>query len=126
MEKLRKNIFEELEKVKKLVQEILPEHKNLPKLLSILGTYHYNKKKYILLGKERVLYNKLIENSFNPFTAYKWALLERIPEDIRYQLKNGLISQKNASKAAVSRRRETETSMQRSIRQIGIILVRGL
>ena len=61
--------------------------RDLCKLLGRLGTYHYNKRKFIVLGKEKSLYNKLIENSFNPFTVYRWALLERAPDDIKFQLK---------------------------------------
>ena len=83
MAKARKNIFEELNKVKKLVYLFFPEI-SARDLCKLLGTYHYNKRKFIVLGKEKSLYNQLIENSFNPFTVYRWALLERAPDDIKF------------------------------------------
>jgi hypothetical protein len=127
MKKVRKNIFEELDKVKKLILDIDPklDMKEFPVLLGKLGTYHYNRKG-MLLGTDRKLYNVLIENSYNPFTVYKWSLLERIPEDVRYQLKAGIISQKKASRLSYKRRTETGTSLQVDLKQHGLILIRGL
>ena len=63
MEILRKNIFEELEKVKKLVLKTAPDFdmKDLSTLLGRLGTQHY-KKKGMLLGDARKIYNMLIKN----------------------------------------------------------------
>ncbi|MBT3406287.1 hypothetical protein HN419_03900 [Candidatus Woesearchaeota archaeon] len=128
MARIRKNIFEELEKVKKLVEVHFPEIeiRELCKLLGKIGTYHYNKKKIMLLGKDKLVYNTLIENSYNPYTVYRWALLKRVPEDIRFQLRNHNLSQKKASKLFFERRHETETSLQLSIKQLGLQLVRGM
>jgi len=124
----RKNIFEELDKVKKLVEVHFPQLcvRDLCSLLGRLGTYHYNKRKKMVLGKERILYNSLIENSFNPFTVYRWALLEKVPDDIRFQLRNHHVSQKKASSLAFQRRHETETSLQVDIKQLGLRLVREM
>jgi len=128
MTRIRKNIFEELNKVRKLVEVRFPEIelRDLCKLLGRLGTYHYNKKKNILLGKERDLYNTLIKNSYNPFTAYRWALLEKVPEDIKFQLRNHYLSQKKASKLFFQRRQETDTSLQVDIRQLGLRLIKEM
>ncbi len=72
MPEVRKNIFKELDKVKRMILEIDMEldAENFPKLLGRLVAYHYNKKG-MLLGKERMIYNVLIENSYNPFTVHK-------------------------------------------------------
>jgi len=128
MTRVRKNIYEELEKVKKLVTDNLSEFdiQNLCKTLGRLGTYHYNKKKYMLLGEERKLYELLITNSYNPYTVYRWALLERVPEEIRFQLRNHNLSQKKASRLFFERRHETETSLQISIKETGLRLIREM
>ena len=127
MSAVRKNIFEELDKVRKLVEVHFPKIKlrDLCKLLGKLGTYHYQRKN-MLLGKERDVYNNLIKNSYNPFTAYRWALLERVPEDIKFQLKNHYLSQKKASQISFQRRQETDTRLQIDIRQLGLQLIRGM
>lgn len=94
--------------------------------MSKLATYHYNKKKFVVLGEERKLYNFLVENSLNPFTVYRWLLLERVPDEIRFQLKNHLLSQKKASSTYFQQRHETETSLQQKIRALGLELIRGM
>ena len=63
------------------------EGRDLCEIMGKLGHYHYNKKKFILLGENRNLYTFLIKDEFNPFTVYRWLLLERVPEDIKYQKK---------------------------------------
>jgi len=128
MAKIRKNIFEELEKVRNLLKIRFPELdiRDLCPLLSRLATYHYNKKKTMLLGEERKLYDLLIENSYNPFTVYRWALLERVPQEIKFQLRNHFLSQKKASSAWFLQRHETETTLQISIREAGLQLIREM
>ena len=128
MARVRKNILIEIEKVKKLVEVRFPEIeiRDFCKLLGRLGTYHYNKKKMMLVGEERKLYNFLIENSYNPYTIYRWALLERVPEEIKFQLRNHYLSQKNAIKLFYEKRHETETSLQLHIKRLGLELVRGM
>lgn len=85
----KKDWLIEFYRLKEIVKTHFEEDglRNLKEIISKLTTYHYNKRKYILLGQERELYNFLIENSFNPFTVYRWFLLERVPEDVRFQLK---------------------------------------
>ena len=127
MEEVRKNIFEEYDKVKNLIKTELPDFdvRNLCKTLGKLGTHHY-KKKNMLLGEARKIYDLLIENSYNPFTVYRWALLERVPEDIRFQLKNHKLGQKKATRLFFERRHETETSLQLEIKQMGLKLIREM
>ena len=91
-----------------------------------LGTYHYNKRKFLLLGDEKKLYTWLIENGFNPFTVYRWFLLERVPEDIRFQLRNRQISQKTGSRIHFKRRHESESKVCVDIRIMGLNLVRSM
>tara|TARA_Y100000310_G_scaffold300204_1_gene335681 strand:- start:1179 stop:1562 length:384 start_codon:yes stop_codon:yes gene_type:complete len=127
MPRIRKNIFEELEKVKTLIKKEIPnlDIRNLPNILAKLATYHY-KKKGLLLGHERKLYYLLIENSYNPFTVYRWTLLERIPEEIKFQLKNYQISQKKASSLYFKRRHETNLSLQKDIKSLGLKLIQEM
>ena len=128
MAKVRKNLFDEYEKVKKLVMESFPtfDVRNLCVVLGRLGIYHYSKNKGMLIGEDRKLYDLLIENSYNPFTVYRWALLERVPNEIRFQINNHNLSQKNASKLFFERKHETDTSLQVSIRRLGLQLVREM
>ena len=128
MVRVRKNIFEELDKVRNLIKIRFPdfEIRDFSKFMSKLGSYHYNKKKFMLLGKEREIYFLLIENSYNPFTVYRWTLLERVPEDIKFHLRNHNLGQKKAIKLFLDRKHETETSLQISIKQLGLHLVRWM
>lgn len=125
---VRKSCFEELEKVRKLILEHFPDFdaRNLCVVLGRLGTHHYRKKKSMLLGKERQLYNLLIENSFNPYTVYRWALLERVPDEIKHQLRNHYLGQKKASKMFFERRHETETVLQVDIKQLGLQIIKEM
>ena len=86
----------------------------------------YNKRKGMIVGKERELYNALIENSYNPFTVYRWALLERVPEEIKFQLKNHYLSQKKAIRLFFEKRHETETGLQIEIKQLGLMLIKEM
>jgi hypothetical protein len=128
MSRVRVNIFEKLEQVKELVKVHFPELevRDLCPLLSKLATYHYNKRKLMLLGKERKLYHSFIENSYNPFTVYRWALLERVPDEIKFQLRNHNLSQKKASTMWFKQRHETETTLQIDIKRLGLRLIRGM
>ncbi len=127
MKGIRKDCLIELETLRKRLLEKFPEidARNLYLILGRLGTFHYNKKS-LILGKEREIYNFLIENSYNPFTVYRWALLEKVPEEIKFQLKNHFLSQKKASKIFFERRHETETSLQCELRQLGLRLIKEM
>lgn len=131
MAKVRKNWLGQYESVKLLLQKEFEEFKeikvrDLCKILGRLGTYHYDKRGKMLLGEERKMYNLLIENGFNPFTVYRWALLERVPQEIRFQLRNHYLSQKKASKIFFERKHETETSLQIDIKELGLRLIKEM
>ena len=125
---IRKGWIEQFEKLKNLVKVGFGEEgsRNLKEKISKLASYHYNKKKFILLGEDRKLYNFLIENSYNPYRIYRWFLLERVPEDVRFQLKNGMINQKLASKIQFKRRHEGKSKVCVDIKIMGLNLVRSM
>ena len=122
----RKSWIEKLNEVKILLKKKFPELEvhNVQEKMSNIAHYHYNKKNSMLLGGDRKIYNVLIENGFNPYTVYRWILLEKIPEDIRFRLNEQQISQKKAFSLAMNRRRETDSSLSKSLRQMGLQLVR--
>ena len=124
-ENMQKNHLQKLESLRKLMESRLtfPEGQNLCQIISKLAHYHYNKKQYFVLGFEKELYDFLIENSYNPFTVYRWLLLERLPEDIRFQIKQHKISQKKAVSEAFNRRHEGFKEITESIREYGINLI---
>jgi len=125
---IRKDWLVEYETLKNTVLERFGEEtlRNLRTILSKLGTYHYNKNKYMLLGKEKLLYDFLIENSYNPYTVYRWALLENVPEEIRFQLKNKIISQKKAQAVYFERRHQTKQGVCEDIFRMGMQLLRSM
>ncbi len=122
---VQKNFVKKLSSVRKLVKSRFPEEnmQNV-KEFSKLAHYHYDKKHFMLIGKEREFYDFLIENSYNPYTVYRWMLLENIPEDIKFQLKENRINQKQALSKAFERRQENDTSLALSIKEMGLKLVR--
>ena len=124
---VRKDYLGELEKLKLRLKEEFSDFDapDSHQLFGKLGVYHYNKKNMIL-GRERQVYNFLIENSYNPYTVYKWSLLARIPEEIRFQIKNHYLSQKNASKLFFKRRRETCSSIQKEVKDQGLRLIQEM
>ena len=124
-ENMQKSYLQKLECLRNLIDSRLPQQKGryLLEIMSKLAHFHYNKKKYLIVGEERALYNFLIENSYNPYTVYRWLLLERIPEDIRFQLKQRKISQKIALNRAFKRRREGFKELTQSIREYGLSLI---
>ena len=127
-ENMQKNYLGKLERLRKLLDSRLsfPEGQNLYSIMSKLAHYHYNKKQYMVLGFEKELYDFLIENSYNPFTVYRWLLLERIPEEVRFQLRQGQISQKKAMSEAFKRRRERLDINGEALKEMGLSLVRGM
>lgn len=79
-----------------------------------------------MIGLEKDIYNFLIENSYNPYTVYRWLLLEKVPEDIKFRLRQNEITQKQAIAKACIRRQETDETLGIAIRSMGLNLVRGL
>jgi hypothetical protein len=124
----QKNYLEKLQGFKKQIYSefVWLEGRDVCDMMSKLAHYHYNKNKFILLGQDKEIYDFLMKNSYNPYTVYRWFLLERIPEDIRHQLKDNEISQKKAISVAFNRRRETMESFTLSIKELGMNLIRRM
>ena len=128
MPKRAENFITKLEQARKLIAMRFPEMdmRNLVAKMGKLGSYHYNKKRYLLFGKDREFYNFLIENSYNPFTVYRWLLLERVPEEIKWQLKSHQINQRQAMKLNAQSRVINTLVLSQDIKEIGMKLVGGM
>ena len=123
----RKSWIEEYEQLKKEIGVRFGEEyvRNFSQIMAKLGQHHY-KKNSLLLGKEREIYAFLLEKGHNPFKIYRWCLIERIPETIRFQLKNGMINQKTALHMHFKNRHESKNSVCVEIRVQGLNLVRSM
>lgn len=124
---LRKNWLIDYESIKKEVLERFGEEyfRNFPQIIAKIAQHHY-KKNSLLLGKEREMYAFLLEKGHNPYKVYRWCLLEKIPEALRFQLKNGMINQKTALHMHFKSRHESENSICVAIRVQGLNLVRSM
>ena len=122
------NFLTKLEQVRKLIVIRFPQFdvQNLVEKMSKLAHYHYNKKRYLLVGQDRELYQLIVENSYNPYTVYRWLLLERVPEELKWQLKNHQISQKRATTLSLQRRKENSSSLTSEIKSLGMKLIGGM
>ena len=122
---MQKNFVEKLSELRKKLSVRFPtlDMQNLTEIMGRLGHCHYHKNRCVLLGDERDLYNFLIENSYNPYTVYRWLLLERLPEELRFMIKLGRMSQRNAVSEALRWRHETFESLGESIRERGLRLI---
>ncbi|MBU1976036.1 MAG: hypothetical protein KKG59_06555, partial [Nanoarchaeota archaeon] len=122
---MQKSFVEKLESLRILLSSRLPQLdvRNLLEIMGGLAHYHYNRKDYLLLGVEKEVYALLIENGYNPFTVYRWLLLERLPEDIRFQVSQRKMSQKKAVCEAFKRKHEGFQELSQSIREYGLSLV---
>lgn len=125
---MQKSFIEKLEQLRKQLNSRFPQldMQHFKELMAKIAHHHYSKEKGMLLGETRDLYHFLIENNYNPFTVYRWLLLERIPEDIRFQIKEHRISQKKAISEAFKRRTETMQELGENIRQAGLELIRRM
>ncbi|MFH1650246.1 MAG: hypothetical protein ABIA93_06890 [Candidatus Woesearchaeota archaeon] len=122
---MQKSFVEKLESFRILLKSRLPQVdvRNLQEIMGKLAHYHYNKKDYLLLGVEKDIYALLMEKGHNPFTVYRWLLLERLPEDIRFQVRQKKISQKSGISEAFKRKHEGFNELSQSIREYGLSLV---
>ena len=123
--KVQKNFVEKLESLRMLLNGRLPQLdvRHLKEIMGKLAHYHYNRKDYFLLGLEKELYALLIENGYNAFTVYRWLLLEGLPEDIRFQVRQRKMSQKKAVSEAFKRRHEGFKELTASVRNYGLNLI---
>ncbi len=125
---MQESFIEKLKTLRNALNEVFPtvDVHNLIKIMNKLAHYHYKKSKFYIVGVEKELYNFLIENSYNPYTVYRWLLLEKVPEDIKFRLKQNELTQKEAIAKACIRRHETEETLGGAIKSMGLNLVRGL
>jgi hypothetical protein len=125
---VQKNFVEKLNQVRNLIKIQFPnfDMQNLNKIMSRFAHYHYDKKKFLIMGETKKLYDFLIENSYNPYTVYRWMLLERIPEEIKFQLRQNLITQKKAVTEAFKQKHETSFELTHSIKGYGLRLIGGM
>lgn len=124
---VQKDYFRKLQSLKKRLYSEFSwlSGRDLCKVMGKLGHFHYNRKKIILLGEDRRLYDFLMQEGLNPYTVYRWLLLERVPEDIRYQLKENKLSQRKAFAEAFKRKQETSESISLSVQEQGLALIRS-
>lgn len=120
--------IEKLETAKRTVIAAFPnfDMRNLTAVMGRIGHFHYNSKKSMILGEEKKLYNFLIDNSLNPYTFYKWLLLERVPDEVRFMLNQKQISQKKAISLAFEQKHENNSELAEEIFRIGKSLIRGM
>lgn len=92
-EKLQESFVEKLERVKKAVAGRFPglEMRDFHLIMGRLAHYHYEKKRCLLVGESRELYDFLLEQGFHPFTVYRWSLLSRVHDDLRFQVRQGRV-----------------------------------
>lgn len=128
MKRNAENFVTKLEELRKKLLVRFPSLnvRDLTDKMSKLAHYHYNKRNFLIMGEDRELYNFLIENSYNPFTVYRWLLLERVPDEIKWQLRNRQISQKRAITLTIERRTETGSSLAADIKSQGMKLIGGM
>ena len=122
---VRDSFVVKLSSVRSLIKSrlTLVDGRHLLKLMGKLAHYHYNKKRFVILGVERDLYNLLISNSYNPFTVYRWLLLEKMPDDLKFKLKQREITQKKAVALAFERRGVGVKELTQSVRALGLSII---
>ena len=97
------NVFGKVKQFKESIFQSVPQKEDLA-LMSMVqklaNSWHYKRtRKGTVLSKEEAqLYEVMIMNHYNPLTVYSWLLLVNAPSEVRYKLKQGEISLRNASK----------------------------
>lgn len=125
---MQESFVDKLKTLRNRLKEAFPtlDVHNLIKIMNKLAHYHYKKSQFYIIGMEKNLYNFLIENSYNPYTVYRWLLLEKVPEDIKFRLRQNEMTQKEAIAKACIRRQETDETLGVAIKSMGLNLVRGM
>jgi hypothetical protein len=124
----RLSFLDELSSLRKLVESRFPSvnSRQFDDILSKLAHYHYNKKNLIVLGLERDVYDYLVSKSYNPFTIYRWLLLERVPEEVRFQIRKGELNQKEALRKAFRIKQDKKDIAGESLKKIGLELIKRM
>ncbi len=128
LENMQESFVDKLKSLRKKLAVRFPsmEMQDFEKILAKIAHFHYKKKKGLIMGEHREVYQFLIGEGLNPFTVYRWLLLERVPEDIRFRLKEREISQKKAVSLAFRRKHETREQLTESVRIVGLGLIRRM
>ncbi len=124
----RLSFLDELCSLRDLVESRFPsvDGRSFDDILSKLAHYHYNKKNSILLGLEKDVYYYLIKQGHNPFTVYRWMLLERVPEEVRFQISKGELNQKEALRKAFRIKQNKKDIAGESLKKMGLELIRRM
>ena len=124
----RLSFLDELSLLRKLVESRFSSvnGRQFYDIFSKLAHYHYNKKKCLVLGLERDVYDYLISQSYNPFTVYRWLLLERVPEEVRFQISKGELNQKEALRKAFRIKQDKKDIGGESLKKIGLELIKRM
>ena len=116
------SIFIKIENIKRDIKTLIPEIED-NRILNMMshcrryyeGKLHYGrrdsntKRPRDLTNNERIIYDYLLREGYNPSTTYRWFLATRLPSDIMKQLAKGKIGQKLAMKISANRRRTKES-----------------
>jgi hypothetical protein len=95
-------------------------------MLGHVAHHHYNTRKVGLSEKEILLYDLLLKHKLVPSTVYNWFSLTRTPQDLQQRVRRGTISQKQALRMAMNRKRQQEMSLSLQILESGRNAIRRL
>ena len=112
----KRNLFDKVNEIREKINVIVPEIDG-ERMLAILchirrdfeNKYFYGRRgrtdiKLELTANERLIKEIILKDRLNPSTVYRWFLASRIPSDVMYKLRHGMISQKKAYEISVNRK----------------------
>ena len=108
----RKNTLKKALRLQNIFRELFL-HKSEKEILHMLcqcGHHHYNMKGKPLSEDSQVMYEYLLTHNYNPYTAYKWFLLFLTDKAIQEEIENNKLSQVQAKKIIVTRKKQEEVS----------------
>ncbi|HLD18439.1 MAG TPA: hypothetical protein VJB90_00305 [Candidatus Nanoarchaeia archaeon] len=117
----KRNLFDKVNEIKEKIKVIVPEideHKWLIIIHHVRqdyeGKYYYGRAgssniKLKLTNTERLIQELLIKEGLNPSTVYRWFLAARVPSDVMYKLRKGMISAKKAYEISVNRKKNQKS-----------------
>jgi len=118
------DVFEKVENLKELIKRNVGKFSDdeLYKIIEKLGNrWHYpnkRKKGLTLTNQETTIYELLLNHKINPSTAYKWLLVDRAPADIRFKVRSGVLSIRDALKSRKRMHGVGTTSERQLIRMV--------
>jgi len=105
-ETLCKKYLRQVIVLKSYLKSLYPDktEEDIFRMVSRIGHYHY-KKRPKLTEQETQLYQHLLKMGVNPRTLEKWFRASLVPEDVKNQLEQGLLTQKQALTITRNRQR---------------------